>query len=62
MNLDKLQAETEKLLSLLKDRQQGLFTWNEFLHERLVSIHALIESSGISSKKGQSSGHKSKVH
>lgn len=41
VNLDELQQEAEKLLALLNDRQPGLMTWNEFLHERLHSLHAL---------------------
>jgi hypothetical protein len=51
MNLDELQLETEKLLSLLKDRQTGLITWNSFLRDRLCTIHALIEKAGISSQR-----------
>jgi hypothetical protein len=47
MNLDELQAEVEKLLALLKDRQQGLMTWNEFLVERLKNIKALMEKAGL---------------
>ena len=39
--LDKLQAEVEKLLSLLKDRQPGLMTWNMFLEERLKTIQKM---------------------
>jgi hypothetical protein len=31
ISLDELQSETEKLLSLLKDRQPGLFIWNRLL-------------------------------
>jgi len=42
INLDELQEEMEKLLSLLKDRQPGLFTWNEFLMERMKKIHSLL--------------------
>lgn len=41
VNLDELQQEAEKLLSLLNDRQPGLMTWNEFLHERIKKLHAL---------------------
>ncbi|MBI2482262.1 MAG: hypothetical protein HYV76_01730 [Candidatus Vogelbacteria bacterium] len=41
INLDDLQQETEKLLSLLKDRQPGLMTWNEFMQERLQNLHKL---------------------
>ena len=40
-NLDELQQETEKLLALLKDRQPGLMTWNEFLCERLRNLYEL---------------------
>lgn len=40
--LDKLQVEVEKLLSLLKDRQPGLMTWNMFLEERLETIQKMI--------------------
>ncbi len=41
INFDDLQQETEKLLSLLKDRQPGPMTWNEFVHERLQNLHKL---------------------
>ena len=41
INLDDLQQETEKLLALLNDREPGLMTWNEFLHERLQNLHKL---------------------
>ena len=41
ISLDDLQQETEKLLALLKDRQPGLMTWNEFMHERLQNLHKL---------------------
>lgn len=47
MNLDELQKEVEKLLSLLKDRQQGMMTWNLFLSDRLTSIKGMIEKAGI---------------
>ncbi len=42
INLDELQAEAEKLVSLLKDRQLGLMSRNQFLSERIKNIHALI--------------------
>lgn len=42
IDLDDLQNETEKLLSLLKDRQLGLTSWNNLLSERLKSIHQKI--------------------
>jgi len=47
MNLDELQKEAEKLLALLKDRQQGTMSWNLFLHDRLASIKEMIEKAGI---------------
>ncbi|TWU51412.1 hypothetical protein Poly59_30040 [Rubripirellula reticaptiva] len=50
MNLDELQAEVEKLLALLKDRQPGLMTWNMFLNERLEAVQKMIESAGVSSR------------
>ena len=50
MNLDEVQTEVEKLLSLLNDRQPGTMTWNSFLSERLHTIHGLIEKAGISSR------------
>jgi hypothetical protein len=40
-SLDELQTEAEKLLSLLKDRQPGLATWNMFLYERLQNLYKL---------------------
>ncbi len=49
MNLDELQIEVEKLLSLLKDRQIGVLAWNMFLTERLRSIQEMIKAAGISS-------------
>ncbi|MDX1535999.1 MAG: hypothetical protein R3346_04540 [Candidatus Spechtbacterales bacterium] len=42
VDLDDLQEEIEGLLSLLKDRQPGLATWNSFLQQRIGNIHALI--------------------
>jgi hypothetical protein len=47
MNLDDLQNEVEKLLALLRDRQPGLFAWNDFMRERLSAIKAMIDSAGI---------------
>jgi len=41
INLDELQQETQKLMALLKDRQPGLTTWNQFLQERLTNLHQL---------------------
>ncbi len=36
--LDQLQSEAERLLSLLKDREVGLFTWWEMLNRRVEAI------------------------
>lgn len=47
MNLNELQAEIEKLLSLLKDRQQGCMSWNIFLEERLRNIVNMAASAGL---------------
>jgi len=46
MNLDELQIEVEKLLSLLKDRQ-GTFMWSQFLADRLKNIKHMAEKAGI---------------
>lgn len=43
MNLDELQVEVEKLLSLLKDRQPGLVTWHMFIGERLKALKKMID-------------------
>ena len=37
-NLDELQKEVEKLLTLLKDRQPGLVSWHTFLQQRIDDI------------------------
>lgn len=47
MDLDELQAETEKLLALLKDRQRGLFSWNMLLAERCKAIAEMFEKAGL---------------
>lgn len=39
--LDELQQETEKLNSLLRDRQTGTMTWNFFFRERIEKLHEL---------------------
>ncbi|MBI2674622.1 MAG: hypothetical protein HYX22_02705 [Candidatus Yanofskybacteria bacterium] len=41
VNLNELQQETEKLLSLLKDRQSEPIAWSEFLYKQLHTLHAL---------------------
>lgn len=47
MNLDELQIEIEKLLSLLNDRQPGMMTWNMFLRERLEAIKKMLDFAGM---------------
>jgi len=41
MDLDELQNEAEKLVSLLKDKQTGLMSWNFLLRDRLEKLHEL---------------------
>lgn len=40
--LDELQDEVNKLNVLLNDRQPGMFTWHEFLNQRLTEIYRII--------------------
>ncbi len=42
VNNEELIQETERLLSLLKERECGMFTWHEAVHERLDKMHELI--------------------
>jgi hypothetical protein len=51
INLDDLQGEAEKLVSLLKDRQPGLTTWHMFLHERIASLRDLLNGAFPEVKK-----------
>lgn len=39
---DQLQAEAEKLVALLKDRETGVFSWHTCVHERLENLHNLL--------------------
>ncbi|MBU1046860.1 hypothetical protein KKH36_03730 [Patescibacteria group bacterium] len=41
VDLDELQKELEKTLSLLENRQPGLMSWNTFLKERLQNINKM---------------------
>jgi hypothetical protein len=41
--LDELTIEVDKLHSLLKDRQEGLFTWWGFLYDNLQRIKEIEE-------------------
>ena len=42
IDLDELQAEAEKLVALLENRELGLSTWHEFLRKRLITLHLFI--------------------
>ncbi len=53
IDLDELQTEAERLLSLLKDRQHGLISWNLYLKERIENIHR-ISSVVVGDKKKES--------
>lgn len=55
IDLDQLQAEVEKLLALLKNREPGLMTWNMFLHDRLQSIFKLAKAMDLENE-GQQHG------
>ena len=39
LSLDEIQNEAEKLVSLLKERETGMFSWHMLLNERLMSLH-----------------------
>lgn len=43
VNLNELETETRKLLSLLEDRQPGLATWNDAMRDSLKIIRTLSE-------------------
>lgn len=45
-DLDKLQAEAEKLMQLLKDRQVGLTSWWVLLRERLDALDDVADGMG----------------
>jgi hypothetical protein len=45
--LEELKEETEKLSALLAEQETGLFTWWEFLNERLIKINELSKKLGI---------------
>jgi hypothetical protein len=47
IDLDVLQKETEKLLSLLQDRHQGLSSWNELLREQLETMAEMAKKAGV---------------
>ena len=38
-----LREPTRKLLSLLDDPQPGIFTWWEFLNDRMIEVHGLLD-------------------
>lgn len=39
---DALQERVEKILALLHDRQEGMFTWHMLLNEALKDLHDLL--------------------
>lgn len=43
INLDDLQWEAEGLMTLLKDREPGLMSWNMLLKDKLKNIHEIIK-------------------
>jgi len=42
VDLDELQAEAEKLVALLKDREPGHMTWHMCMRERLIKLDTII--------------------
>jgi hypothetical protein len=38
-----LKEPVRKLLSLLDDPQPGMFTWWEFLNDRMIEVHGLLD-------------------
>ena len=38
-----LKEPVSKLLSLLNDPQPGMFTWWEFLNDRMIEVHGLLD-------------------
>jgi hypothetical protein len=49
MKLDELKREVQMLMALLDDPQPGLMSWNIMMHNRLVTLHRMIESAGVTS-------------
>lgn len=46
INLDDLEWEVQGLLTLLKDRELGLMSWNRLLKEKIVNLRKLTEGVG----------------
>jgi hypothetical protein len=42
LNLDQLQEESDKMSNLLKDRQTGMVSWHQFMHERVNNMYSLV--------------------
>lgn len=42
VSYDEVQAQAEKLVALLKDRETGLFSWHTCVNEQMKSLHDLI--------------------
>ncbi len=47
IDLDELQYEAEKLVSLLQDRHPDLMSWNDWLFRRLTKLKELIREAGV---------------
>lgn len=50
MNLEELEKETEKLLSLLRNREPGAMIWNKMLKDKLEIIVEMAAKAGIKAK------------
>ncbi len=42
VSFDQLQAESEKLVAILKERETGMFTWHGLVRSQMKVIHDLI--------------------
>ena len=47
LDLNALEDEARKLVTLLEHREPGLFTWHCFLRDRLQAIRALTNGLGL---------------
>ncbi len=41
-SFDRLQAEAEKLVAILKERETGMFTWHMCVHSQMKVVHDLL--------------------
>jgi hypothetical protein len=51
--LDELQTECEKVAQLLKEHEVGMFTWWDFLHDRMERINKLSSEMKLSTTLGR---------